>query len=185
MATLIVPGLGGSGPGHWQDWWLKNDPNAVLVTQRDWRRPASWTERLVTAVQDHPYAWLVAHGAGALTVARVAAERLELRIAGALLVTPADAEAVPRFRDLAPISLAPLPFPAALVASRTDPYMRFHRAKLLAAAWGARLVDYAAAGHINATAGFGPWPDGPRLLAGLRAGQIRAALACAGAGSAR
>jgi predicted alpha/beta hydrolase family esterase len=31
MTILIVPGLDGAGPGHWQDWWLNNDPNAVLV----------------------------------------------------------------------------------------------------------------------------------------------------------
>ena len=98
----------------------------------------------------------------------MAAERLELRVAGALLVAPPDAEAPgSRFKAFAPISLAPLPFPAAVVASRTDPFMRFRRARVLAAAWGARLVDLGAAGHVNATAGFGPWPDGPRLLAGV------------------
>jgi serine hydrolase len=170
--TLIIPGLDGSGRGHWQDWWLRNDPNAVLVNQRDWRHPGpGWAERLVAAVHDHPYAWLVAHGAGALLVAQVAAERLELCIAGALLVAPPDAEApaAGRFTAFAPVSLAPLPFPAAVVASRSDPLMRFRRARALAEAWGARLVDYDAAGHINATAGFGPWPDGPRLLAGLQA----------------
>lgn len=66
------------------------------------------------------------------------------------------------------MSLAPLPFPATVIASRTDHYMRFARAPL-AAAWGAGLVDYGDAGHINAAAGFGPWPDGPRLLAALQA----------------
>jgi predicted alpha/beta hydrolase family esterase len=169
MTILIVPGLDGAGPGHWQDWWLNNDPNAVMVQQRDWRRPETWAERLIQAVRDYPYAWLVAHGAGALLVAKVAAERLDLGIAGALLVAPSDAEAPgTRLAALAPISLAPLPFPAAVVASRTDPLMRFRRARTFADAWGARLIDYDAAGHINATAGFGPWPDGPRLLAGLR-----------------
>ena len=51
--TLIIPGLGGSGPGHWQDWWLRNDPNAVLVEQANWRRPSpeAWAERLVDGGQ--------------------------------------------------------------------------------------------------------------------------------------
>ena len=51
--TLIIPGLGGSGPGHWQDWWLRNDPNAVLVEQANWRRPCveAWTERLIDGGQ--------------------------------------------------------------------------------------------------------------------------------------
>src|ERR1700752_3006743 len=170
MPTLIMPGLDGAGSGHWQAWWLKNDPNAVLVPQRDWRSPSpeAWAERLAEAVHEHPYAWLVAHGLGALMVARLAAERLELRIAGALLVAPTDAEAPgagPQLQRFAPISLAPLTFPATLVASRTDPRLRVRRARALAAAWGAWLVDYGDAGHINQAAGFGAWPDGPRLLA--------------------
>ncbi len=47
--TLIIPGLGGSDSGHWQQWWLRNDPNAVLVEQADWRKPCPvrWSERLV------------------------------------------------------------------------------------------------------------------------------------------
>jgi predicted alpha/beta hydrolase family esterase len=175
--TLIIPGLDGTGPGHWQAWWLRNDPNAVLVAPRG-PDAGAWGERLAEAVNAHPYAWLVAHGAGALAVARLAAERLELRIAGALLVAPSDAEAPaakPRLRAFAPISLAPLPFPATVVASRTDPRMRFRRARALAAAWGAWLVDYGAAGHINIAAGFGAWPDGPRLLAEVQAHSRRAA----------
>jgi uncharacterized protein len=171
--TLIVPGLDGIGPGHWQAWWLRHDPNAVPVA-RDWRRPGpeAWAARLAAAIAEHPYAWLVAHGTGVLLVARVAAARLDLRIAGALLVAPSDPEAPaagPRLRPFAPVSLAPLPFPSTVIASRTDPHMRLRRARTLAAAWGARLVDYGEAGHIDIAAGFGPWPDGPRLLAEAQA----------------
>jgi predicted alpha/beta hydrolase family esterase len=173
--TLIVPGLGGSGEGHWQHWWLKTDPDAVLVEQADWRHPCpdAWERALVEAVGAHPYAWLVAHGLGVALVARVAAGRLDLRIAGALLVGAVDVEGVTwasgRMRGFAPMSLAPLPFPATLVASRNDRSMRFRRAKALAAAWGARLVDQGEAGHINAASGYGPWPEGQRLLEEVRA----------------
>ena len=55
-----------------------------------------------------------------------------------------------------------------IVASRTDPYLSFRRARSLASAWGARLVDYGDAGHINVAAGYGAWPGGQRLLADLR-----------------
>lgn len=174
MKTLIIPGLDGSGPGHWQDWWLCRDRNAVLVAQTDWRRPDphAWAARLVEMVQAHPYSWLVAHSLGAALVARVAAERLDLCVAGALLVAPADTDAGVRLTErigaFAPMPLAPLPFPATVVASRTDPAMQFRRARMFAAAWGARLVDYGDAGHINAASGFGSWPEGPRLLAELQ-----------------
>jgi predicted alpha/beta hydrolase family esterase len=40
-------------------------------------------------------------------------------------------------------------------------------ARALAAAWGSRFVLLEKAGHINADAGFGPWPAGERLLAEL------------------
>ena len=172
--TLIIPGLGGSGPGHWQRWWLRSDPNAVLVEQADWRRPSveAWTEKLVEAVNAYPYSWLVAHSLGVPLVTRVAASRLDLRIAGALLVAPADveemADKVESVRAFGPISEAPLPFPATVVASRNDSCMPFRRARSLAFAWGAELVDYGDAGHINVAAGFGPWPDGPRLLSDVQ-----------------
>ena len=173
--TLIVPGLNGSGPGHWQHWWLRNDRDAVLVEQDDWRRPCpeAWAARLRAAVEAHPGAMLVAHSLGVPLVTRLAAERRDLRVAGALLVAPADVEEMgassDRLRGFAPMSLAPLPFPATVVASRTDRCMDFRRARAFAAAWGAELVDYGDAGHINAASGFGPWPDGPRLLAEVEA----------------
>jgi len=53
-----------------------------------------------------------------------------------------------------------LPFPSVLLASQNDPFCSFARAKAMAAAWGARCIDYGMAGHINADAGLGDWPDG-------------------------
>ena len=60
--------------------------------------------------------------------------------------------------------LAPLPFPTIVVASRTDPYVRFARAQEMASGWGARLVDVGRLGHINADTDVRDWPDGHRLL---------------------
>ncbi|HML28972.1 MAG TPA: alpha/beta hydrolase, partial [Hyphomicrobium sp.] len=37
-----------------------------------------------------------------------------------------------------------------------------------ARAWGADFVNLGAAGHINAEAGFGPWPEALTLLERLR-----------------
>jgi predicted alpha/beta hydrolase family esterase len=60
--------------------------------------------------------------------------------------------------------LTRLPFPSVLVASADDPFAALDRAAEFAAAWGSRMVTLEHAGHINADAGFGPWPDGRRLL---------------------
>ena len=78
-------------------------------------------------------------------------------------------------RAFGPISLAPLPFPATVVASRNDSCMQFRRARSFASAWGAELVDYGYSGHINIAAGFGPWPDGPRLLSDIQRRRRRSA----------
>ena len=52
-----------------------------------------------------------------------------------------------------------------VVASTDDPLVSMERAQAFAHAWGSRLVTLRAAGHVNAEAGFGPWPEGRALLA--------------------
>ena len=140
--------------------------------QRDWDTPQreAWVTTLGRAVDAAgPAAVLVAHSLGCLAVAYLAARRTG-GIAGALLVAPADVErpdTPAALRDFAPVPLACLPFPSVVVASQDDPYVSFERAREFAAAWGSRLVDAGRAGHINTAAGFGPWPEGEALLAGL------------------
>ena len=54
MTTLLLPGLGGSGPGHWQALWRETDPEAKLVEQNDWKAPEldSWMERVAAEAHD-------------------------------------------------------------------------------------------------------------------------------------
>ena len=91
-STLIVPGLHGSGPAHWQSWLEALLPDARRVHQDDWSCPAlpAWAER-VTAEIDHAHGpvLLVAHSFGCLASV-VAAARRPQRVAGLLLVAPAD-----------------------------------------------------------------------------------------------
>jgi hypothetical protein len=74
----------------------------------------------------------------------------------------------PVIEGFAPIPRERLPFPSIFVASRNDSFTDFARATALAKAWGSRLVDAGDSGHLNADAGFGPWPLGESLLAELR-----------------
>jgi len=60
--------------------------------------------------------------------------------------------------------LAKLPFPSIVVASTNDQYVSNDRARLFADAWGSRLVFIGDAGHINGASGYGPWPEGERML---------------------
>ena len=66
-----------------------------------------------------------------------------------------------------PIPRTRLPFPSIVAASTNDPLARFERVAALADAWGSRLVDIGAAGHLNPAAGYGDWPLAIELLAGL------------------
>jgi hypothetical protein len=168
--VLIIPGLGGSGPEHWQSLWEKR-LGATRVEQADWDKPdrAGWISALDTAIaaaKAPPV--LVAHSLSCALVAHWAAAHRR-PINAALLVGPADVDSdshtPPEAHVFRPMPLRPLPFPCIVVASRDDPYVAFDRAALFAKTWGAELFDAGKAGHINTAAGFGPWPAGEQLLA--------------------
>lgn len=172
---LIVPGWSGSGPDHWQSRWERNFKTARRVQQQDWLYPerAQWTAAIASAVSasERPVV-LVAHSLGVIAVAH-AASLLNLgKVAGAFLVAPADTENVNAWPltegfsfesqedRFAPLPMDPLPFPAMLLASRSDPYCSFERAQTLAAGWQAALIDAGEIGHVNIASGHGPWPEG-------------------------
>ncbi|CAO3405148.1 RBBP9/YdeN family alpha/beta hydrolase [Azospirillum palustre] len=175
--VLVLPGLGNSGPDHWQSWLEGRLPALTRVDLGDWDAPEPdrWVERLDAAVRAAPGpVVLVAHSLACILVARWAATggRTET-VAAALLVAPPDvgspdvesprtvpAEAC-RF---APVPTDPLPFPAVVVGSRSDPYCTAARACGFAALWGADFIDAGEVGHINGASGHGPWPMGETLL---------------------
>lgn len=169
MRTLIIPGWYGSGPGHWQSWWLATDQEARLVEQADWAHPSvdSWVKAAARAAEDRPGSVLVSHSLGGALVAHLAQRYPGLPIAGALIVAPADVDdrswTSPELASFAPVPTRRLGFRSIVVASRNDPYVSFARASALAAHWGAEIVDAGDAGHINADSGFGPWPEGRSL----------------------
>ncbi|WP_276497438.1 RBBP9/YdeN family alpha/beta hydrolase [Pontibacter litorisediminis] len=171
--VILVPGLGDSGPDHWQSLWQEQFTNFERVQQQDWITPRreDWVEELKRAVQRHKQEQvvLVAHSLACIAVA-FWAQQYKPRIKGALLVAPADTEA-PDFPEeatgFAPIPVQQLPFRSILVSSSNDPYISANRAQLLANAWGSRYVNIGMAGHINSASGYGRWDEGQELLRGL------------------
>jgi len=172
--VLILPGINGSGPSHWQSLWEGAIPGARRVMADDWDHPvcAAWVQSLWRAVAGAPgQAVLVAHSLGCLQVvhATVGATGAAFarKVGGALLVAPPDPDAI-TFPDVAasfsPVPLEPLPFPSILVASRDDPYSDFAFSRQVAGAWGSALVDAGAGGHLNAESNLGAWPAGRREL---------------------
>lgn len=184
--VLILPGYADSGPEHWQSHWERADPACRRVVQDDWLQPrlADWLatlDRHVRECASPPL--LAAHSLACSLVAHWAA-RAGVPVSGALLVAPADvdspAHTPDEVRSFGPIPLARLPFPSIVVASTADPFVSLRRAADFARAWGSRLLTLPDAGHINADAGFGPWPEGRRLLAGLAGAERGASTTRAG-----
>jgi predicted alpha/beta hydrolase family esterase len=171
----IVPGLGNSGPAHWQSFWEQSLVGATRLQQRDWDRPllGDWL-----AVLDHhlescgTQTILIAHSLGCALVAHWAAARSDAsRVAAAMLVGPADVDSPdhtpPEVRNFAPMPLARLRFPSVVAHSSNDTYVATERAAQFAAAWGSELVDVGPVGHINSDSQLGDWPAGRAVLARL------------------
>lgn len=178
--VLFVPGLRDHAEDHWQTHAARAFPGSVTVaplTQDRLSRAArvAALDAALHAIDGDVV--LAAHSAGCLMVAHWALAPTR-PIKAALLATPADVEhplppGYPSFADLSangwlPIPQARLPFPALVVASRNDPLARFERVAGMARDWGAELHDAGEVGHLNPPAGFGPWPDGHRLIEQLR-----------------
>jgi len=170
MQVLIIPGLYGSEAQHWQSQWEADIVDARRVHQADLANPDRdvWLARLVEEVKRAPGAILVGHSLGATLIAHLAEHHPDLPVGGALLVAPADPDLrrtrVPGIASFAPLPVSAFPFPAVLVASRTDPHMSQERAKVIANLWEASFLDAGDAGHINVASGHGAWPEGRLLL---------------------
>ena len=173
VRVLIVPGLHGSGPAHWQTQLEHACRGALRVQQHDWAVPdlERWADRIGDTLARQPRGpWVaVAHSFGCLALARwlqrSASERRgdvnDDGICSALLVAPADPL---KFGVSELLPCAPLPVASVLVASRSDPWMPFGSAVNWSRAWGSQLVDLGNAGHINVASGHGPWPLARQLV---------------------
>jgi len=180
--VLIVPGIRDHVPEHWQTHLEQRLANAVAVPRmrRDAAEKlscAAWVaalERSLAALEGPVV--LVAHSAGVAIVAHWARDHRR-PIKGALLATPPDfvspmPAGYPSLDTLRDNGWAPMPrerlaFPSIVAASTNDPLGRFDRVADLAKTWGSRLVDVGAVGHLNPASGFGEWPQGESLVAGL------------------
>jgi len=176
LDLLIIPGLGGSGPDHWQTRWSQKLSTARVVDQEDWDRPRSeqWINAILREIDAAPRpVALIGHSLGALAAASAIAAHGGGKVKTAFLVAPPDLDAPglaggpvdPLFKEKAP--QAALQVPGVLVASRSDPFADWAYAERLADVWALDLADAGDAGHINAESGHGPWPEGLMRLAGL------------------
>ncbi|MDQ1091526.1 putative alpha/beta hydrolase family esterase [Xanthomonas sacchari] len=174
--VVIVPGIGDSGPEHWQTLWQRHDPRMRRLQPASFAHPQlhDWLRALDRCVQHCATPpLLIAHSLGCLLVAHWAA-RAERLPRGAFLVAVPDphSAAFPHAHaaSFVPVPVAPLPFPSLIVASNDDPYAAPSYSRRCAADWGSGLVELDRLGHLNAASGLGAWPHGAQLLAAFDAG---------------
>jgi predicted alpha/beta hydrolase family esterase len=176
---LVLPGLGDSGPGHWQRRWGERLSTARFVEQAEWERPrlADWVGAIEREIMmsTRPVV-LIAHSLGVSAAVHTAQRLKDTKVRGAFLVSPPDhedAEIPPEAKGFGKVPRDPLPFPSLLVVSTNDPLCSVERAVDMATCWGSELHLGGNAGHINVASGHGPWPEGllmfTRLMQRLRA----------------
>lgn len=156
---LIVPGLRDSGPVHWQTWLQSLHPTSRRVTQHDWEDAVldRWALAIGRSLGEAPGGpWVVAaHSFGCLALLRYRMLEPEAPIASAVLVAPADPH---KFGVQDRLAAATTGADWSMVYSDTDPWLSATAARQWATRWAVRARSLGAAGHINAEAGFGPWP---------------------------
>lgn len=164
--VLIVPGLNGSGPAHWQTWLQAHHRHALRVEQPHWQQPDldRWAERIGATIEPHRHTpWIaVAHSFGCLALARhLWLQPTRPSIAAAIFVAPASPA---KFGLEQRLPIAGLPCPSVMVASDTDPWMSAHEARYWAGLWDSRILNLGDVGHINVASGFGPFPLAKSLV---------------------
>ncbi|RKT53078.1 RBBP9/YdeN family alpha/beta hydrolase [Saccharothrix australiensis] len=173
--ALLLHGLGGSGPTHWQNWLageLAHHGGQVDLPQftlPDAPRLDVWLAELrdhLAAAPTSPERVVVAHSlAGLLWLHHAAGEFDEaLRVDRVLLVAPpsprhAGEPLISEFLDvpLDPAALRRAAGSTRLVMGEGDPYCTLEQGKELAEALRVDVDVIVGGAHLNAAAGYGSW----------------------------
>jgi predicted alpha/beta hydrolase family esterase len=180
MVFLLLHGLEGSGPDHWQSWLARRlaergeHVRYPALPEADAPRLEAWLDALARELAPLPLqeTTVLCHSLACLLWLHHDGPA----VARALLVAPPqpDLEVSPAsgFRP------APLDRGAArerrLVCSTDDPWCPPERSQRLADDLGAPVDWIEAGGHVNADGGFGPWPALEAWCLGERAIPVEA-----------
>ncbi|MEO7990214.1 MAG: alpha/beta fold hydrolase [Chryseolinea sp.] len=167
---FIIPGLGNSGPEHWQTYFETLGDNFQRINQKEWDAPKcnDWIETIDKTLSGYDLSnvILIGHSLGCATIAHWA-KKYNKKIKGALLVAPSDIEA-PMYSFTTP-GFLPVPndkinFRTIVVASTNDQWVSIERAEYFASQWGSEFINIGKAGHINAVSGHYQWKEGLEIL---------------------
>jgi predicted alpha/beta hydrolase family esterase len=185
-AAVIVPGLRGDVPEHWQSiladqlgaaGWAVTTVGPPPGDPLDCAARVAGLEDAVSRAPSPPV--VIAHSAGVITTVYWA-QRTTREIKGALLATPPDLD-IPlpaghptpealRWGGWTPTPRTALPFPSIVAASVDDPLATTQHVIDLAGAWGSRLLLLGAVGHLNPASGYGRWDAAEELVRELERG---------------
>ncbi|KRE35720.1 hypothetical protein ASG73_13485 [Janibacter sp. Soil728] len=182
--VVMVPGLRGDTPTHWQQVLTPALGATHLPTHRAPDDLAGRTADITASIESREGpVLLVGHSAGVLTIlhwAQAAGAGLTGRVHAALLVTPPTLErelpeAYPRLEELRrtgwlPLPAGPLPFDSTVLVSDDDPLGPPEEVEALAGQWGSSVLGAGPVGHANPAAGFGDWPFVAECIRAVGAG---------------
>lgn len=164
---LILHGLEGSGPGHWQTWLtarLRADnervaypdlPDADMPSLHSWR--AALDGEL--AAQPDVETVVVCHSLSCLLYLHHVADGGAQADRVLLVAPPSESADIPQIAAFFPTPLPALQAGSArLVCSDNDPYCPEGAATLYGAPLSIPVDLIPGGGHLNPEAGYGPWP---------------------------
>ena len=163
---LILHGLGGSGPGHWQTWLaarLRANGERVAypdLPDADMPSPASWRGVLdgVRAVLPPGDVIVVCHSLSSLLWLHHVADGGQQADRVLLAAPPSERAELPEIAGFFPVPLPALDPGARLVCSDNDPYCPEGAATLYGEPLGIPVDVLEGGGHLNPETGYGPWP---------------------------
>jgi predicted alpha/beta hydrolase family esterase len=162
---LILHGLQGSGPGHWQTWLAARLRAAgERVTYPDLPdandpSPAAWRAALEAEIATLPAPVVVCHSLACLLWLHHVADGGRGAERALLVSPPSEASGVAEIAEFFPVPLPALGTGARLVCSDNDPYCPEGAAELYGPPLGIPVDLLPGRGHVNPDAGYGPWPS--------------------------
>jgi predicted alpha/beta hydrolase family esterase len=168
--VLFLHGLGGSPEGHWQRWLaprLRERGVAVAfpdLPDPDAPDPDAWLDGLADSLGDEEGWTVLAHSLGGLLWLRACARAdAPLGADRTLLVAPPWRPDIPEVEPFLRHGAGAADVAAAsgetlILASDDDPYNPDGAGARFAEPLGLELVTILGGAHLNADAGFGPWP---------------------------
>jgi predicted alpha/beta hydrolase family esterase len=161
---LILHGLQGSGPGHWQTWLaarLRADGERVAypdLPDADMPSLPAWREKLDGELAALPGACVVVcHSLACLLWLHHIAEGGAPAERALLVAPPSESSGVPEIAGFFPVPQPALGGGGRLVCSDNDPYCPEGAANVYAGL-GIPIDVIPGKGHMNNEAGYGPWP---------------------------